>query len=176
MSRRGLDAVLELVDVRQNLEELLLMARGARPEMAALNAEIARKEIQVRQERTRPLFPTVSLGFSAGSFGGGTNPAFGQFGGRTDIDLIAYWELQNLGMGNWALQKGRLSELPASDTERDQMANVINREVAKRKPRCSHAGAISILPASAGVAQGAIKKTWPGSEAWSVCLSNCSTV
>ena len=98
--------------------------------MAALGAEIARKRVQVRQERTRPLFPTVSLGFSAGSFGGGTNPAFGQFGGRTDVDLIAYWTLQNMGVGNWALQKQRLSEQRQAMLERDRMANVINREVA----------------------------------------------
>jgi outer membrane protein TolC len=122
--------LLELVDAGQDLEQLLQLARGARPELAALSAEIARKQIQVKQERTRPLFPTISLGFSAGNFGGGTNPAFGQFSNRTDVDLIAYWTLQNMGVGNWALQKQRLSEQRQAMLERDRTANVINREVA----------------------------------------------
>jgi outer membrane protein TolC len=124
------DALLELVDASQGLQELLQLAREARPELAALSAEIARKQIQVKQERTRPLFPTISLGFSAGNFGGGTDPAFGQFGNRTDIDLMAYWTLKNMGVGNWALQKQRLSEQRQTMLERDRAGNLINREVA----------------------------------------------
>ena len=123
-------ASLELVDARQDLEALLGAAQAARPELAALSAEIARKQIQVRQERFRPFLPTVSLGFSAGSFGGGPSPAFGKFNNRTDVDLIAYWTLQNMGVGNHALQKERLSEQDQMTLERERITNVINREVA----------------------------------------------
>jgi outer membrane protein TolC len=123
-------ALLELVDARQDLEALLSLAQAARPELAALSAEIARKQIQVRQERIRPFLPTISLGFSAGSFGGGPSPAFGKFNNRTDVDLIAYWTLQNMGMGNRALQKERLSEQDQMTLERERMLNVIGREVA----------------------------------------------
>ena len=123
-------ALLELVDAGQELEALLGLAQAARPEMAALAAEIARKQIQVRQERFRPFLPTISLAFSAGSFGGGTTPAFGKFNNRTDVDLIAYWTLQNMGVGNRALQKERLSEQQQTALERERLANVINREVA----------------------------------------------
>jgi outer membrane protein TolC len=123
-------ALLELVDAGQDLEVLLGRAQATRPELAALSAEIARKQIQARQERLRPLFPTISLGFSAGSFGGGANPSFGKFNNRTDVDLIAYWTLQNMGMGNHALQKERRSEEEQVTLERERVANVINREVA----------------------------------------------
>jgi outer membrane protein TolC len=122
--------LLELVDARQDLGALLALAQAARPELAALSAEIARKQIQVRQERIRPFLPTVSLGFSAGSFGGGPTPAFGKFNNRTDVDLVAYWTLQNMGMGNRALQKERLSEQDQMTLERERMLNVIGREVA----------------------------------------------
>ena len=52
---------------------------------------------------------------SAGTFGGGTDrrdlvmdhPSFGRFSGRADLDLIAYWNVQNLGAGNVARVKGR---------------------------------------------------------------------
>jgi outer membrane protein TolC len=123
-------SLLELVDARQDLEGLLGLAQAARPELAALRAEIARKQIQVRQERIRPFLPTVSLGFSAGSFGGGPNPSFGKFNNRTDVDLIAYWTLQNMGVGNWALQKERRSEQDQMTLERERMLNLIGREVA----------------------------------------------
>ena len=50
------------------------------------------------------------LGFSGGAFGGGSNvtpPLVGNFAGRTDFDVRAYWTLQNLGFGNLAIQKAR---------------------------------------------------------------------
>ena len=122
--------MLELVDAGRDLEELIRIAQGARPELAGFAAEIARKHTMVRQERFRPLLPTVSLGFSAGTFGGGTSPAFGQFSNRTDVDLIAYWTLKNMGLGNHAMVKERKSEERQTALERDRMMNAINREVA----------------------------------------------
>jgi outer membrane protein TolC len=46
------------------------------------------------------------IGYSSGGFGGGSNlvrPVFGGFGGRSDFDVLAYWTLQNLGVGNASL-------------------------------------------------------------------------
>ena len=101
--------VLLLVDHRLSREQLIEVALRHRPEVAAREAQIAEAETRFRQERLRPLFPTVSLGFSAGSFGGGSNtstPSFGDFGGRTDFDAFAFWTLQNLGAGNVARRGG----------------------------------------------------------------------
>jgi outer membrane protein TolC len=123
-------STLEIVDAQRDLEELLQLAQKSRPELAALSAEVARKQIQVRQERTRPLFPTISVGFSGGAFGGGTMPQFGQMAGRTDFDVVAYWTLKNMGFGNRALQKERMSEQRQAELERVIMVNEINFEVA----------------------------------------------
>jgi outer membrane protein TolC len=132
------DALLELVDARQELAQLIPIALRSRPELAALSAEIGRKEIQVRQEQLRPFFPTVALNFSGGNFGGGTNradlvpehPEFGRFAGRTDIDVIAYWTLQNAGAGNLALQRERRAERTMTVLDHENMVNQIRREVA----------------------------------------------
>ena len=129
---------LELVDAQRSLEELIQLAQNSRPELAALAAEIARKQIQVRQERARPFLPTISLGISNGDFGGGTNrtdlvpvhPEFGRFAGRTDVHLLAYWTLDNLGAGNLAKQKQRIAEKNLAVLEQDRMVNAIRREVA----------------------------------------------
>lgn len=124
------DAMFVLVDANRDLQALLNIAFATRPELAARSADIARKQIEVRQERLRPFLPTISLGFSAGSFGGGTNPSFGNFNNRVDVDLIAYWTLQNFGVGNHALQKERRSEQEQAVLEKERVANLIGRQVA----------------------------------------------
>lgn len=132
------NASLQLVDTTQSLEQLIAKALAGRPELPALQAEIDRRRTQVRQEKTRPLLPTIVVNFSAGTFGGGTNrsdlvpihPEFGRFGGRTDVDVLAYWTMQNMGIGNVALRKERQAEegLAVIDLERE--INLIRREVA----------------------------------------------
>jgi outer membrane protein TolC len=47
---------------------------------------------------------------SSGGFGGGSGSNFDNFGGRLDVDVLALWELENLGFGNMAAQDERLSQ------------------------------------------------------------------
>jgi outer membrane protein TolC len=131
-------ALVALVDDRQPLEQLLPLALANRPELAAIQAEIARAQTLVRQEKVRPFLPTVSVGYSAGAFGGGTNrsdlvpvhPEFGRIGSRTDFDVIAYWTLQNMGAGNRAVQNLRQSQRNLADIEQVRLVNQVRREVA----------------------------------------------
>jgi outer membrane protein TolC len=128
--------VVQLVDAHYTVEQLVQIALAARPELAARSADIAAAEYRVRQENTRPLFPVLSVGFSGGAFGGGSNrqdlgvPAFWQtFGGRTDFDVIAVWSLQNMGFGNLALQKRSRAEREQAVAARRLMVNRVAREV-----------------------------------------------
>ena len=50
----------------------------------------------------RPWLPHVQLGFSAGGYGGDSSDSIGRLGGRTDFDLLAVWEIVNLGRGTRA--------------------------------------------------------------------------
>ena len=57
-----------------------------------------------------PFSPSLITGLSGGSFGGGSSivalagqPVFGNMGLRNDVDVVAYWTLQNLGLGNLAM-------------------------------------------------------------------------
>src|SRR6185295_1313030 len=86
-------------------ELLVAGALRARPEIFARSAEVAEAQIRVRQEQIRPLVPTVSVGYSGGLFGGGSNLVDSQFGpmkGRSDFDAFAVWSFQGLGFGNRA--------------------------------------------------------------------------
>jgi outer membrane protein TolC len=119
------------VDPRLDLESLVQIAVDNRPEMAARAADVALNEARVRAERFRPLLPVLSIGYSAGRFGGGndvTDPHFGSFAGRTDFDAYAFWSLENLGVGNWARQRRRRAEVDQAQSERLRTLNRIRRE------------------------------------------------
>ncbi len=126
--------LIDLVDRRYDVEELIDVALRQRPELAARNADIATAETRYRQERTRPLLPTISVGFSAGDFGGGSNlvsPVFGRFAGRTDFDAMAFWTAQNLGVGNAALWRTRRAQLDQTISARTRTVNLIRREITE---------------------------------------------
>ena len=75
----------------------------------------------------------LSVGYSAGGFGGGGNLAgllFQATSGRTDFDVYAVWTLQNLGFGNAAIQKERRAERDDALARRGLALNQIGREVA----------------------------------------------
>lgn len=127
-------ALLKLVDPGQPLEELLALARKNRPEVLARSADVALAETRLHQEKTRPFLPTVSVGFSGGDFGGGsttTTPRFGRFDGRTDLDVLAFWSLDNLGLGNCSVVQQRRAEVGQALAELGQTINMVNREVSE---------------------------------------------
>lgn len=132
--------MLELVDENMNEEAMVAQAFQFRPEVAARNAEIGAAEFRVRDEKMRPWLPTISAGFSGGAFGGGSNlqnlgvpGTFYALDGRTDLDLWAFWTVQNLGAGNHALQGVRTAERDAIVFQRALAFAAIRREVAERK-------------------------------------------
>ena len=84
-----------------------------------------------------PIFsPTLFIGFSAGGFGGGSNlvrPIFGGFGGRTDFDVIAFWTLQNLGVGNAALIRGANANLQIKRFQQLEVLNMVREQIAEER-------------------------------------------
>ncbi|HWE38707.1 MAG TPA: TolC family protein [Isosphaeraceae bacterium] len=126
-------ALYALIDLGAETEALVQAAVRARPEVRAGNAGVAVAETRLRQELARPLLPTLWLGFSGGAFGGGSNrvpPLLGHFGGRTDFDAVAYWTLQNLGVGNLATQRTRRAEIGAAVAGRSRAITRVRQEVA----------------------------------------------
>ena len=130
----GTPPLIQLVDDRAPLESLIETALASRPEIAARSADVALYETRLRQERIRPLVPTISAGFSAGDFGGGSNQVgyrFSHFSGRTDFDVLAVWTLQNFGVGNRAVQNKVRAEIGQAEAYRAAMIDQVRREVAE---------------------------------------------
>ena len=121
------------------LPELLAVAMVQRPELGAQQAAIRQSLLALRAAKVLPFSPNVLFGYSAGTFGGGSNtaslpplnqPRFGNFGSRDDLDVVLYWSIQNLGVGNRALIRGANSRLSIAELERVAVLNDVREQVA----------------------------------------------
>jgi outer membrane protein TolC len=108
-----------MVSVKHTVDTLIPIALMNRPELASQQALVQATLQRLRQEKIRPLVPSVLLrGASTGIFGtlgwgyfgGGRNDQLGNFGSRSDFDIQLLWELQNLGFGNRARVNERRAE------------------------------------------------------------------
>jgi outer membrane protein TolC len=155
------------------LHELIAIALTQRPELAAQRAAIRQAMLTLHGEKVLPFSPNFLLGYSAGTFGGGSNlvaqpggfstgtatfqgPRFGNFAGREDVDVVLYWTLRNLGVGNLALIRraqaqleiSKLQEVVVLDRVRTEVASAYARtharfaqiEIAERAVRVSQQG------------------------------------
>ncbi len=130
----GTPPLVQLIDDHTGLESMLESAVANRPEIAARSTDVALNETRLRQERIRPFIPTISVGFSAGEFGGGSNQVgyrMSQFNTRTDLDVVAVWSLQNFGMGNRAVQNGVRAQIGIAEAQRMQAIDRVHREVTE---------------------------------------------
>jgi outer membrane protein TolC len=126
--------LLQIVDPHAGPEQLVRTALENRPEVGARAADVAAGEVEWRKERVRPLLPFVAVGLSAGEFGGGSDLADSSFGhtrGRVDFDVLAVWSLQNLGLGNLAVQRRQRAGVLQAEAERVRVLDQIRREVAE---------------------------------------------
>ncbi len=125
------------------LPELLAIALWQRPELRERQAAVRVALIDLRQKKMLPFAPTVLVGFSAGDFGGGSNriaatgeqPRFGSFAGRTDVDVLMYWSLRNLGVGNAAMIQLSKSQLRQQELRELETLDQIRAEVASAQAR-----------------------------------------
>lgn len=123
---------LNLIDLNTPPEELIQVALRQRPDLAARTAEIGQAEYNVKEEIGRPLLPTLWLGYSGGTFGGGSNltpPLVGNFAGRNDFDVRLWWTLMGGGLGNVALIRERQAEMNAAIAMRARTINRARDEV-----------------------------------------------
>mgnify|MGYP001194581885 CR=1 FL=1 len=125
------------------LSQLLFIAINQRPELAARRAAIREATYVLRAAQVLPFSPTVIAGYSAGTFGGGSNivsqpggfqgflqSRFDSFAARSDVDVIMFWTAQNMGVGNFAQVRVRSSERRLAELELLRDLNRVRSEVA----------------------------------------------
>jgi len=96
---------LHLIEQEVQVQRLIAQAQVSRPELASANANVQETWYRMRQEYWRPWVPHLYAGASSGGFGGSAGGDIDNFSDRTDFDVAAIWEVQNLGLGNGARRR-----------------------------------------------------------------------
>ncbi len=120
------------------LSELLAIALLQRPELGARRAAIRQALLELDGAKALPFSPNLISGFSSGTFGGGSNlapPGFGSFDNRNDVDVVLYWTVRNLGLGNVALIRLTASQWRSAQLEQIEVLNQVRSEVAQAHAR-----------------------------------------
>jgi outer membrane protein TolC len=140
---------VELINVQKPVDELIAIGLTYRPELASRQAQVQATLVLLKQERLRPLIPSVLLrGFStpvtgtlgAGYFAGGPNDTIGHGSLRSDFDLQVLWQLNNLGLGNRALVHQREAENHLALVELFRVQDRVAAEVAQAYAQAQQAG------------------------------------
>ena len=124
-------AAVEFVSEQESLSALVAHAHMFRPEMAEYQAEMELNRERLRAEYWRPLLPNVHVGASAGGFGGGVNGDLNQLDGRSDFDVLAVWQLKNLGFGARAAQREQRSRFRQAAFANSRIRDLVAADVAK---------------------------------------------
>src|SRR5262249_10529548 len=144
------DIELTLIDLNRSDADLIAIALTNRPELASAQALVQASLQRVKQERQRPLTPSVLLRgnatnpagtLSGGAFGGGVNGDLGKFGYRYSFDLQLIWELKNLGQNYRATVRARRYENDQAMFELARTAERISAEVVTAHAQANVAAA-----------------------------------
>jgi outer membrane protein TolC len=139
-----------LVPLDSQVDDLIPVALTNRPELATQQAVVQATLERLRQERLRPLIPSLLLRgastnpagiIAGGTFGGGRNETLSNFGARFDIDVELLWELQNLGFGNRARVRERRAERELAFLELFRIQDRIAAEVVQSHAQIQAASA-----------------------------------
>ena len=128
------------------LPQLVALALTQRPELGERRTVIREALLALHAARVLPFSPSFILGYSAGTFGGGSNLVseglpqangtilrqgrFDNFGQRQDFDAVFYWTLHNLGVGNLAQVRLARSNVRASELREVEVLDRVRTEVA----------------------------------------------
>jgi outer membrane protein TolC len=122
---------VELVSESLDLSSLVAQGRTNRPELAENQAMVAAGLHRMWAERWRPIIPSIHVGASAGGFGGGVNDSLSFLDGRSDFDVLAVWQLRNLGFGTHAARQERSSQFRQAQLDYYRIQDLVTTEVTK---------------------------------------------
>ncbi len=131
-----------VVSPSETVDTLIPISLTYRPELASQQALVQATLARLRQERMRPLIPSlVVLGdavpaapggyLMGGVFGSGVNGQGNSWVGRNDASAQLLWEMRNLGFGNRALIRERAAQQQQSLLELYRIQDFVAAETAR---------------------------------------------
>lgn len=122
---------LEMLPVQNDEPTLIATALAARPELKESQALVAAACEAYRREKYSPFVPSVLLGFSTTSFGGGIGSSANDFAGRYDADAMMVWETRNLGLGEAAARRTRNAQVQQAIFTKLRLLDQVAQEVTE---------------------------------------------
>jgi outer membrane protein TolC len=127
-----------VVSPNESLDDLIPVGLTNRPELATQQAVVQATLVRLRQERLRPLLPSLVLqssatptGFlGAGAYGTGKS-SLNHWSGRSDWDAEVVWQFKNLGLGNRGLVTQRRGEQWQALVELFRIQDLVASEVVQ---------------------------------------------
>ncbi len=135
-----------LIAPQETVDQLITVGLTSRPELASQQALVQAALARLKQEKMRPLIPSVLItgdggqtapgGYLMGGFfqsaSNGT-PTYNT--GRNDVNVQLLWALNNMGYGNRAIVRERQAEQEQMVIEMFRIQDTVAAEVARRMPR-----------------------------------------
>ncbi|MFQ5733897.1 MAG: TolC family protein, partial [Planctomycetaceae bacterium] len=131
---------VDLVSPGVPLKDLIARAVASRPEIGEADAKMFAARANSNAEMWRPLIPNLHFGVSSGAFGGGLNDDLSQLDGRADIDILAVWQVRNLGLGTAAARRRAESRLRQANLNRGLTRDRVVADVATAYAQVQAAG------------------------------------
>jgi outer membrane protein TolC len=127
-----------LISTQEGVDALIPVGLTNRPELATQQAVVQATLVRLRQERLRPLLPSLVLQSNAsptgylggGAFGTGRD-SLNHWSGRSDWDAEMVWQFKNLGFGNRGLVTQRRGEQWQALVELFRIQDLVAAEVTQ---------------------------------------------
>ncbi len=143
---------MTLLSPQEKVDDLIPIGLMSRPELASQQALVEATLIRIRQEKMRPLLPSLVLEgnpapaspagtLMGGAFYSSTNQMTNPWTGRNDLSVGLYWELRNAGLGNMAQVKVRQGEQQQALVEWFRIQDRVAAEVAQALAQLKSAAA-----------------------------------
>lgn len=142
----------------QPVDDLIPIGLRNRPELASHQAVVLATLERLRQERLRPLIPSILITgngtpdflYQGGIYGTGTNGSINQWGGFAEVSGQVVWKVENLGFGNLARIRERRGEVQLATIQLYDIQDRVAAEVAQAKAELE-AAAFRVTQAEKGL-------------------------
>jgi outer membrane protein TolC len=138
---------ITVVDPNRCVDDLIAIGLTNRPELALSQALVQATLARLRQEKMRPLLPSVLITgfqtpeflFNGGIFGTGPNSKLNQWDGRVDLSYQLVWQLENMGLGTRARIREAQGTQAQAIVELFKVQDQVAAEVAEAEARLESA-------------------------------------
>lgn len=147
-----------LISPAQSVDALIPVGLLSRPELASQQALVQATLERLKQEKMRPLVPSILLTgngtpqffFNGGAFATGRHANLNEWSGRGDVAVQMIWQGENLGLGNRARIRERDAQNQLAVIELFRVQDLVAAEVTQAHAQLE-AASVRVTQAAEGL-------------------------